>query len=51
VNTFTKLCGKAIEHFSMIWDEKYMEYMEMMKNTLKLEGVEKLTKETENEIK
>ena len=51
VNTFTKLCGKAIEHFSMIGDEKYMEYMEMMKNTLKLEGVEKLTKETENEIK
>ena len=35
----------------MIGDEKYMEYMEMMKNTLKLEGVEKLTKETENEIK
>ncbi len=51
VNTFTTLCGKAIEHFSMIGNEKYMEYMEMMKNVLKLEAVDKLTKENENEIK
>ena len=28
-----------------------MEYMEMMKNVLKLEAVDKLTKENENEIK
>ena len=51
VNTFTKLCGKAIEQFSMIGDDKYIEYMEMMKNVLKLEGVDKLTKDNENEIK
>ena len=51
VNTFTTLCGKAIEHFSMVGNEKYIEYMEMMKNVLKLEGVDKLTKDNENEIK
>ena len=51
VNTFTTLCGKVIEHFSMIGNEKYIEYMEMMKNVLKLEAVDKLTKENENEIK
>ncbi len=43
VNTFTTLCGKAIEHFSMIGDKKYMEYNSMMQNVLKLEGVNKLT--------
>jgi hypothetical protein len=43
VNTFTTLCGKAIEHFSMIGNEKYMEYNTMMQNVLKLEGVDKLT--------
>ena len=51
VNTFTNLCGKAIEHFSSIGNEKYIEYIEKMKNVLKLEGVDKLTKENENEIK
>ena len=51
VNTFTKLCGKAIEHFSMIGNDKYIEYMEMMKNVLKLEGVDKLTKESDNDTK
>ena len=51
VNTFTKLCGKAIEQFSMIGDDKYIEYMEMIKNVLKLEGVDKLTKESENDNK
>ena len=51
VNTFTTLCGKAIEHFSMVGNEKYMEYIEMMKSVLKLEGVDKLTKDNENEIK
>ena len=51
VNTFTTLCGKAIEHFSMLGNEKYMEYVEMMKNVLKLEEVDKLTKESENEIR
>ena len=51
VNTFTTLCGKAIEHFSMIGDEKYMQYVEMMKNVLKMEKVNKLTIDDEKEIK
>ena len=51
VNTFTNLCGKAIEHFSMIGDDKYIHYMNLMKTVLKLEGVDKLTKDDENEIK
>ena len=32
VNTFTTLCGKAIEHFSMIGNDKYKEYVDMMKS-------------------
>ena len=51
VNTFTTLCGKAIEYFSGQGNEKYMEYIEMMKNVLKLEAVDKLTKDNEKEIK
>ena len=51
VNTFTTLCGKAIEYFSKIGNEKYIEYMEMMKNILKLERVDKHTKDNEKEIK
>ena len=51
VNTFTALCGKAIEHFSMIGDDKYMQYVEMMKNVLNMEKVNKLTIDDEKEIK
>ena len=51
VNTLTYLCGKAIEHFSQIGDEKYKEFMNIMKEVLSLDGVDKLTKENENEIK
>jgi hypothetical protein len=51
VNTFTTLCGKAIEHFSMIGNDKYMEYVDMMKNILQMEKVNKLTIDNENEIK
>ena len=51
VKTFTYLCGKAIEIFSEKGDDKYMDYMQMMKKVLSLEGVEKLTKDDENEIK
>ena len=51
VNTFTTLCGKAIEHFSMIGNDKYMEYVEMMKKVLKMEKVNKLTIDDEKEIK
>ena len=49
VNTFTTLCGKAIEHFSMIGDNKYMQYVEMMKNVLNMEKVNKFTQEEEKE--
>ena len=51
VNTFTTLCGKAIEHFSMIGNDKYMEYVEMMKKVLQMEKVNKLTIDDEKEIK
>ena len=51
VKTFSYLCGKAIEHFSKIEDKKYLQYMESMKIVFSLEGVDKLTKEDENEIK
>ena len=51
VNTFTTLCGKAIEHFSMIGNDKYMEYVQMMKKVLKMKKVDKLTKDDEKEIK
>ena len=51
VNTFTTLCGKAIEHYSMVGDNKYMEYVEMMKNVFQMEKVNKLTIEDEKEIK
>ena len=51
VNTFTTLCGKAIEHFSMIGSEQYMVYVDMMKNVLNMEKVNKLTIDNEKEIK
>ena len=51
VNTFTTLCGKAIEHFSMVGNDKYMEYMNMMKEVLNMEKVNKLTIDDEKEIK
>jgi formylmethanofuran dehydrogenase subunit E-like metal-binding protein len=51
VNTFTTLCGKAIEYFSMLGNNKYMEYVEMMKNILTMEKVNKLTIDDEKEIK
>ena len=51
VNTFTTLCGKAIEHFSMIGNDKYMQYVEMMKQVLQMEKVNKLTIDDEKEIK
>ena len=50
VNTFTTLCGKAIEHFSMIGNEKYMDYVTMMKDVLKMEGVNQLTINNEKEL-
>ncbi len=51
VNTFTTLCGKAIEHFSMIGSDKYKHYVDMMKDVLNMEKVNKLTIDDEKEIK
>ena len=51
LNTFTTLCGRAIEYFSSINDEHFTEYINMMKAVLSLEGVDKLTKDNEKEIK
>ena len=50
VNTLTTLSGRAIEHFSSIGDQRFTEYMDMMKSVLSLEGVDKLTKDNEKEI-
>ena len=49
VNTFTTLCGKAIEHYSMLGNEKFMDYMNMMKTVLNMEGVNKFTAESGKE--
>ena len=57
VNTFTTLCGKAIEELNRNNDEiKQIEIMNMMKNVLNMEQVNKLTemernKDNKNEIK
>ena len=51
VNTFTTLCGKAIEHFSMLGDSKYKDYVKMMREILQMEKVNKLTIDDEKEIK
>ena len=50
VNTFTTLCGRAIEYFSSINDQHFTEYMNMMKTVLSLDGVDKFTKDNEKEI-
>ena len=50
VNTFTTLCGKAIEHFSMIGNTKYEDYVKMMREVLQMEKVNKLTIDDEKEI-
>ena len=60
VNTFTTLCGKAIEELNRNGDEiKQFEFMNMMKSVLQMEQVNKLTEmerninknEIKNEIK
>jgi hypothetical protein len=43
VNTFTTLCGKAIEHYSAINDESHFIYLTLMKNVLQREDVQKIT--------
>ena len=51
VNTFSQLCGKAIEYFSEVGDEKYMIYVKLMKEVLNMEKVNKLTIDDEKELK
>jgi hypothetical protein len=51
VNTLSTLCAKAIEHYSGKGNEKYKEYMDMLKNILQMEKVNKLTIDDEKEIK
>ena len=48
VNTFTTLCGKAIEELNRNNDElKQFEFMNMMKNVLQMDQVNKLTEKEE----
>ena len=49
VNTFTTLCGKAIEELSKKNDDgRQLEIMNMMKNVLQMEPVRKLTEMERN---
>jgi hypothetical protein len=45
VNTFTVLCGKAIEYYSAINDERHITYLTVMKEVLQREDVQKITSE------
>lgn len=50
VNTFSSLCGKAIEYHSNIENGHYMKYLEMMQETLKNQQVSKLIIDTQEEL-
>ena len=50
VNTFTDLCGKAIEHFSITDSEKSMIYLNLIKDVLKIDKVNQLTIDNEKEF-
>lgn len=50
VNTFTTLCGKAIEHFSIVDNEKQMVYLNMIKDILKIDKVNQFTIDDEKEF-
>jgi hypothetical protein len=45
INTFTILCGKAIEYYSAINDDSHMTYLMLMKEVLSRDQVQKLTLE------
>ena len=45
VNTFTILCGKAIEFYSAMNDDSHLTYLTMMKEVLSREYVQKITTE------
>lgn len=48
VNTFTILCGKAIEYYSAMGDESHMKYLNIMKDVLSREDIQKITNEDTN---
>lgn len=50
VQTFSKLCGKAIEHYAMLGNDKHRVFIEKMQVVLALEGVVKLTTEDQKEM-
>jgi hypothetical protein len=45
INTFTFLCGKAIEYYSAINDESHFTYLNLMKEVLQREEVQKISLE------
>jgi hypothetical protein len=51
VNTFSTLVGKAIEYFESMGNDKYIEYMGMMKTVLNMEKVIEFTINDEKERK
>lgn len=50
VKTFSTLCGKVIEHYSMVGNGKDMDYLMIMKKILNMEEVQKLTIEDLKEM-
>ena len=50
VNTFTDLCGKAIEYFSINDLDKQMIYLNMIKDILKIDKVNQLTIDNQKEF-
>jgi hypothetical protein len=50
INTFTTLCGKAIEYYSAINDDSHMTYLILMKGVLQREDVQKISAEELNNI-
>lgn len=50
VKTFSTLCGKAIEYYSMSGDDKHLKYLSIFQEILHMPEVDKLTKDDEKEI-
>lgn len=50
VNTLTTLCGKAIEYYGNIGNERHKVFLEMMQTVLSMEGVKKLTEDDQKEM-
>lgn len=50
VNTLSTLCGKAIEYYGNIGNERHKVFLEMMQTVLSMEGVKKLTEDDQKEM-